>query len=212
MTVSTAGTDPGVRTVYLLRHCTPVCPPGGKRYIGQSDPPLAREGIRQAEKWRAFFRRIALTAVYCSDLRRARQTARILFNDHLLSITGLPDLREVNMGDWEGRRFDSIRRDDPQGYAMRGNDPAEHCPPGGESFRDLHDRVVPAFTHIVKSTTGNVAVVGHAGVNRVLLCHLLNVPLARLFSMGQDPGGLNIILVRPDWCRVAAINVPPFLP
>lgn len=200
---------PTVRTLYLLRHCAPVQPAGGKRYLGQADPPLAPEGIQQAHRWRSWFRTIALSAVYCSDLQRARHTAAIIFTDHPLSIHPLGALREVHLGEWEGLPFAEVRRRDPIAYAERGRDPAAHRPPGGESFQDLRERVVPTFTRIVAETRGDIALVGHAGVLRVLLCHLLGLPLAHLFRIGQDPGGLSVVLARADGYRVQSVNIPP---
>jgi broad specificity phosphatase PhoE len=206
-----AKADTPMRTIYLLRHCRPILLPGGKRYLGQSDPPLSTEGVRQAEQWRAFFCSFPLTAIHCSDLQRALQTARIAFGHHGMPITPSPALREVNLGQWEGRLFTTVRQTDPHGYASRGKDPAGHCPAGGESFQDLYDRVVPAFQSIVATTTHDIAVVGHAGVNRVLLCHLLGSPLAHLFRYGQNHGGLNIIQIRSGKYRVQAVNIPPWL-
>jgi alpha-ribazole phosphatase len=210
----TADADTGrspMRTIYLMRHCSPVRLAGGKRYLGQSDPPLCREGICQAQQWRLFFHAIRITAIYCSDLLRSHHTARIVFGAHDPPILPLAELREVHLGQWEGRLFAEVRQTDPQNYALRGKDPAGHRPPGGESFQDLQDRVVPAFRRIVATTTGDVAIVCHAGVNRVLLCLLLEIPLMHLFRLGQDHGGLNIIQMRKDTYRVRAINMPPLM-
>ncbi|MFW6335399.1 MAG: histidine phosphatase family protein, partial [Desulfosalsimonas sp.] len=54
-------------------------------------------------------------------------------------------------------------------------------------------RIVPVFQDIADRTEGTAAVVSHAGVNRVMLCHWLGMPLDRLFSLGQDPGCLSVI-------------------
>jgi broad specificity phosphatase PhoE len=40
---------------------------------------------------------------------------------------------------------------------------------------------------------GVVAVAGHAGVNRVILCDALGMPLANLFRIAQRPGCVNVI-------------------
>ncbi|MBI5896369.1 MAG: histidine phosphatase family protein, partial [Desulfobacterales bacterium] len=88
----------------------------------------------------------------------------------------------------------------------RGRDLEGYRPPGGESFGDLRSRVVPAFERIIAQATANILIVGHAGVNRVILCHLLGMPLAHLFRLGQDYAGLNIIEPHAAECRVLAIN------
>jgi len=53
--------------------------------------------------------------------------------------------------------------------------------------------VVPFFERELRRTHGDLLLVSHGGVNRVLLCHLLGVPLANLFRLGQDRGALTII-------------------
>ena len=74
-------------------------------------------------------------------------------------------------------------------------------PEGGESFADVQARVWPAFEGIAAQAQGKAGatlVVAHAGVNRVLLCRLLGMPLAHLFRLGQDYCGLNLIAPTPD--------------
>ncbi|MDA8137201.1 MAG: histidine phosphatase family protein [Desulfobacteraceae bacterium] len=194
------------RAIYLLRHAEPAAAPGGKRYIGWSDPPLSPAGIDQAEKWQPFFSAAELSAVFCSDLRRSRQTAELVAVNCPLQIHALPELREIHLGAWEGRTFEEVRREDPQGFEQRGQDPVGFRPPGGESFGDLGQRVVPIFQQILSDTSGNILIVGHAGVNRVLLCHVLGLPLAHLFRLEQNYAALNVITVEPIGFRLQALN------
>jgi broad specificity phosphatase PhoE len=195
------------RTIYLLRHGEPLQEPGGRRYIGRTDLPLSPAGLRQAEQWHSFFNTIVFSAVFCSDLRRSTQTARIIAHGRPFDITRMPELREVNMGEWEGLPFETVRSTDRPAYDMRGARPADHRPPSGESFRDLHARVVPAFERIAAQTAGSFMIVGHAGVNRVLLCHLLGMPLDHLFRIGQYYAALNIIEANRGGYRVALMNM-----
>lgn len=194
------------RTIYLLRHGELSTGPGGKRYIGRTDLPLSPAGIRQSEQWGAFFSPIALTAVFSSDLQRALHTAKIIAQGHGVEVRAMPSLREVDLGAWEGLSFAEVRQSDPHAYEQRGRDPAGHRPPGGESFQDLQKRVVPAFEKALDCSTGDVVMVGHAGVNRVLLCYLLGIPLANLFRFDQDYGALNIIVKHAAGNRVRAVN------
>ncbi len=196
-------------TIYLLRHGELLHEPGGRRYIGQTDLPLSPAGIRQAEQWQVFFGAIDLGAVYCSDLQRSELMARIVARGQASEVTPLMELREVDLGAWEGLLFETVRGAQSQAYEMRGRDPGGFRPPSGESFEDLQARVVPAFEEIVDCHSGNLLIVGHAGVNRVLLCHLLGMPLNHLFRIGQDYAALNIIRIDAARIRVQAMNVLP---
>jgi broad specificity phosphatase PhoE len=197
------------RTIYLLRHGEPLLEAGGRRYLGQTDVPLSPVGLHQAEQWRSFFNAIVLHAVFCSDLQRTLQTARIIAQDRPFDITCVPELREVKLGAWEGQLFETVRNADRRAFDMRGAHPANHRPPSGESFRDLHSRVVPAFERLLDQTAGSFLIVGHAGVNRVLLCHLLGMPLDHLFRIGQDHAALNVIEAHKGGYRVALMNAMP---
>lgn len=194
------------RTIYLLRHAEPQLAPGGKRYTGWSDPPLSAAGARQATGWQPVIAALDLTAIFCSDLQRSRQTAERIIAPGTLHITIEPALREINLGQWEGETFEAVRRQDPEGFARRGRDPVHYRPPGGESFDDLQQRVMPAFDKIIAGCRGDILIVGHAGVNRVILCRLLGMPLANLFRIGQDYAALNIIAADTTGYRVQALN------
>jgi probable phosphoglycerate mutase len=85
---------------------------------------------------------------------------------------------------------------------------AGYRPPGGESFADLSDRVLPAFERVVRESEGDLLIVGHAGVNRVILSRLLGMPLAHLFRLGQGYGCLNILESDADAWIVRGLNIP----
>jgi alpha-ribazole phosphatase len=193
----------------FLRHGAIQSHAGGRRYIGQTDVPLSAAGQRQADQWAAYF---AATdppaAIFCSDLDRCQQTARKIAARCGLESQMMPELREVDLGSWEGERFDTVKKRFPQAFQQRGEQIADHRPPGGESFRDLQRRAWPVFESLAQNLQGSRLIVTHAGVIRVVLCRLLGMPLENLFSIGQAYGALNIIEVRPGGCRVQAMNWP----
>ncbi len=122
----------------------------------------------------------------------------------------LPALREIHLGEWQGCTRAEIGSRFPGEWEKRGRDLAGYRPPGGESFEDLRARVVPAFEDIRKTLSGNALIVSHAGVNRVILCHVLGMPLSNLFRLDQATGSLNILHFREKEPRLKALNrVPP---
>jgi probable phosphoglycerate mutase len=195
-----------VSTVYLLRHGD--CRRDDiSRYCGHVDPPLNKVGVSQALAWRQQLSDVTFSRVVCSDLCRSRETARLVGGGGAQP-EEFPALREIDMGVWDGRPMAEIRREFPDDYACRGREMATFRPPGGESFADLAERVLPLFLDLVRGVTGDLLLVGHAGVNRVILCHLLGMPLANLFRIGQEYGCLNLIhRGRSAWC-VRAVNIP----
>ncbi|MGD9365833.1 MAG: histidine phosphatase family protein [Desulfobacteraceae bacterium] len=198
--------SPDGGTIFLLRHGE-IRSGGGKRYIGWQDHPLSDAGLAQARRWAGYFSGTALKAIYCSDLARCFETARIIGARCSLEPKVLPELREINLGAWDGQPFHTVQTFYPRAFQERGDHIADHRPPGGESFRDLQARVWPVFEEIARRICGPTLLVTHAGVIRVLLCRLLGMPLENLFCIGQTHGALNIIALRPESWRIQAMNL-----
>nr|WP_041274612.1 alpha-ribazole phosphatase [Desulforamulus reducens] len=189
----------------LIRHGA-IKTKGGKRFIGQLDLPLSELGINQANRLKEELSCVRLNSIFCSDLQRSRQMAEIIAEKHNLRPTVSLSLREIYLGEWEGRYFEEIRRKFPQDFMQRGKDIANFCPPGGESFSQCSQRVLAKLDELMQRTTGNILIAGHAGVNRVLLCHMLGMPLENLFRISQDYGCLNIIGYEKGKYRIKLLN------
>jgi alpha-ribazole phosphatase len=196
-----------MKSIYLLRHGRIMDELSPRRYIGQTDWPLDQTGMRQAQKLADHFSEVSLEKVVCSDLQRSLQTARIITERRQVKIESVVALREVNLGEWDGLTFDAVKNKVPDEWRRRGETLADHRPPGGgESFRDLQDRVVPLFETLSQETHGNFMIVGHAGVNRVILCHLLKMPLKRMFCLNQDYAAVNILLCGEGAWKIQLLN------
>lgn len=178
------------KRIYLVRHGKIDCGEE-KRYIGITDLPLSSEGIRQAGKLYDYFSHMALEKVYTSPLMRCVQTSEIIVGSRKIERVVVEELKEMNMGDWEGKSFVYIKSRFPQQYENRGKHIDTFIPPGGESFYQLQQRVMPAFDHIMRRAAGNVLVIAHAGVNRVILSKLLDFPLQEIFNVCQPYGCVN---------------------
>lgn len=183
----------GRRNIYLARHGS-IIPPGEvKRFIGHTDLPLSEEGVRQAEMLAEKLRRTPLAAIFCSDLRRSLDTARIVANLHGIEPEAMRNFREIALGKWEGLPIDAVRREHPEEYARRGQDIVHFRPPEGESFFECACRVIPALYEAIYKTRGDILIVAHAGVNRILLCEVLGKSMNELFDIEQDYCCLNRI-------------------
>ena len=195
--------------IYLLRHGE-IKGASTKRFIGQTDVGLSQAGLDQAASWQKYFSHIHMDHVFASPLSRTVDTARIvsgLTGDALVRVN---EFKEINLGDWDGKSFAEIKRDFPDQWEERGKDLTGYRPPLGESFHDLYRRVVPAFDMIsLDNSRKNILMVAHAGVNRMILCHLLSKKLENLFSIPQAYGCLNIIDNQGKRFLVQAMNISP---
>jgi alpha-ribazole phosphatase len=194
--------------LYLMRHGA-IEATQEKRFIGQIDPPLSPDGREQSERQARQLRGIPFSGVWCSDLERAYETAAIVCRDRGLAMQSAPELREINLGEWDGMAMSQIRKQFPHLWQVRGEDIGHFRPPGAESFADLEQRVVPFIRNIVSRSTGNTLIVTHTGVIRVLLCHVLEMPLAYLLRIHLDYGGLTLIQDINGMPQVKAVNLFP---
>lgn len=194
--------------IYLIRHGKPELADEQRRFIGQVDLQLCAEGCRQAQVLGEKLQSRKIDAVFCSDLKRSVETARPIAATHNLESIVLPQLREINLGKWDGVTFSEIARIYPKEFRQRGNDIAYFRPPGGESFSDCNTRSLAAFQEIRRTHYKNMVIVGHAGVNRLLLCHILGVPLNNLFRITQDYACMNVIAATETSYKVRYLNMP----
>ena len=192
-------------TIYLLRHgALPEI--WRERFVGQIDPPLGLEGVNQAEALAGSLSRRTINAVFSSDLVRSRQTASIIADAANAPFTARRDLREIALGEWDGLLRREVAEHDPEQFAARGMDIEHHRIPGGESFADCQARVLAAWNEIIRPDWQRVVVVGHAGINRLLLCHFMGIPVTRMFTLGQDYGCMNVIEQDAGEVRVLQVN------
>lgn len=174
-----------------------------------------------------------LSAVYCSPLIRSLKSAEIIAKPFGIKPVVIPDLRERSFGIWEGMSFDEISEKYPEEFKAWADNPVKFSPMQGESTLEVRDRVVKALNKILEkhsvqnssklfnivqngaalnnveqslTTLNNIVVVAHGGVNRIMLCYLLGVPLENIFRIEQDFAALNIIEFWDNYPVVKLIN------
>lgn len=192
-----------------------------KRYKGTVDVPLSDEGREQARQAGILLQRLLISpargddgkdgqpvAVYCSSLGRAVATAEIIAAPCGITPVIVPDLQERNFGLWEGLTFEEIRQRYPAEFSAWISNPLDFSPLGGESTREVDRRTGGALEKILtRHREGRVIVVAHGGVNRVLLCRLLGMPLENIFRIEQDFAAINIVEIYDNFPVVRAINL-----
>lgn len=183
-----------VSYVDLLRHGLPE---GGTRYRGHRDDPLAAEGW--AQMWAAVGEHSPWRRVISSPLSRCAAFARALAERHELPLAVEPRFKEISFGDWEGRHPAEVFETQAEAVRRYWQDPVAHTPPGGEPLTDFAARVTAGWDALVAEMGGeHVLVVAHGGVIRVILAHVLGMPLAGVLRLEVAHAALSRIRLQLD--------------
>jgi len=235
--------------LYFVRHGQSTGNVGGT-LMGQSDHPLTALGEAQARAAAVRLVPLGPMPLYCSDLPRARATA-----EHILAAWppratsgGVPDaaaddrlrlhadarLREIDLGDYEGRSWEEFEADERLTAAFA-DDPYCTVLPNGESLADLVTRVLEAVHEILRqhgdapdrdagsdasaSATGlaaprptaAVCIVSHDGPIRAVLNHCLGVPPEKWWTLSTTHGGVSLVEFADGWINVRFVNATSHL-
>lgn len=146
--------------------------------MGQLDSPLTSRGVRQAEALAERLNGIPFTQLYSSDLGRAVQTSDIISaRCRNITVRLDPNLRERNMGVFQGLTIDEIRAKYPKERAECERTGFYDVIPGGETAQQRSDRSLKAFTAIAElHPAETVVVVTHGGVLTGFLEAILKIP------------------------------------
>ena len=185
-------------TVDLMRHGTPV---GGSKYRGQIDDPLSDEGWAQMRA--AVADHCPWDVIISSPLLRCVEFARELAQRHALALEVDERLKEIGFGEWEGRTAKELMQAEPDLLMRFWSDPLNNTPPGAETLAAFRDRVIAAWDQLLARHGGkHLLVVGHAGMVRMIVRHVLEMPLANLFRIQVPNAGVTRIRVDDEGGRV----------
>lgn len=175
--------------------------------LGQTDVPLSELGKIQAEEAAAALRRhaAAISSIYTSDLQRAHDTAEIIAGALSAdSAAGRPDVtpmkefREMALGSIDGMYVSQFKKQYPAEYERRGSNRLIYKTGNeSENFYDLQYRVMKKLKRLAAETAGDLVLVTHGGVIRVILSNLLGIPLEEALDMKIENGKVLGVLWDP---------------
>jgi probable phosphoglycerate mutase len=183
------------------------------RIQGHLDSPLNEEGLAQALLVGDRLAREPFSHLYSSDLGRALQTVQPIADHSRRRVVTDVRLRERNLGVFQGLTGAECERRFPEHYArFRTRDP-EHVIPGGESARQMYQRVSDVFTALAREHEGaRLVVVTHGGVLDALYRFVHSVPLDQPRDFPVYNASLNRVRLRDahwsieDWGDISHLT------
>lgn len=152
-------------------------------FCGSSDVSLTPNGRNQMHA--------ALTknhadwgAIISSPLARCVDVAQTYSSKHDIPLHVDADIKEIDFGKWEGLTSKEVYEQTPKELEQFWQDPMSHSAPQGEMFSTFQSRVLNAFKHHTRQHAGGrLLFVTHGGVIRLILAHVLNMPMDALLRL-----------------------------
>ncbi|MGE6261121.1 histidine phosphatase family protein [Heyndrickxia sporothermodurans] len=191
-------------SIYIVRHGQTVWNKAN-RMQGHLDSQLTKTGKMQAMSLRERLKEVKFDVIYSSSSLRAINTAKIISYEKQTKIVELEALKEINMGWWEGKDINTIKKREPENYQKFNLQPHIYNPSnGGESFFQLLNRVKPIIESILSNDNGkNILIVTHRFTTKIILNYFLR---NRLEDLGKIPDVLSASL-----SKITIKNGLPFI-
>ncbi len=145
-------------------------------FRGRLNAPLNENGIAQSLELGKALAKTKFHSVYSSPLYRAIQTAEGLkkFNKSVDNIIPFEPFNNIDLGDWTGESMERISRIYPNKFQRWINQPERLVIPGGETLNEMRTRISKGLDKL-KPITGNVAIVTHRSVLKVMFSVILGL-------------------------------------
>ena len=197
--------------IHFIRHA--ICEANEEgRYVGITESPVSANGRKELAEKSERYVYPEVDKVYVSPLRRCIATAAFLYPEGYARV--VPELREMNFGEFEGRLLSDIK-DTPEYKAfIKGG--LDNPPPGGESLRHVVQRCFEGLDFIVndmmKNGYSSAAVVTHGGIiMNMMSC--FGLPKYSPNDFACDFGeGFTVLVTAQMWQQSGAFEILGALP
>lgn len=162
---------------------------------GTQNTSLTDLGRYQANQLGNKLKNKPISAIYSSDLDRARETAQIVGKQVGLEPITCELIREVCFGNWQGLSIEEIENKYP-GELSKWRNELSFYPQGGESLSSVHSRI-KTFLNILKtnhpSSDETILIISHAATIKVSILEILGIPPNFLTKLKASHAGLSLL-------------------
>jgi alpha-ribazole phosphatase len=174
-------------------------------YQGTLNLSLSEKGINQCLEVKNKLKNFKVDKVYSSTLKRAFESASIIFNEGNIQI--VDDFREIDFGSWEGLHYRTISMEQKEAYDQFIKDYKTFTFPEGENFNHFYNRITKAFSDIAKKNKDKtIAIVAHGGTIKSILCELLGIGQDGFYSINVYHGCYSLVSVYEGIAIIEEIN------
>lgn len=178
---------------------------------GSVDMNISPRGHEQAAVLAEFLRTRSFDALYASPMKRVQQTLAPVLQNGTPPPSVLPDLREVDFGDWTGHGWEAVREKFGVSAFTWLDQLDRGTIPKAENAVIFRARVAQCLNEIMAAQAGKtLAVFCHGGVIRMLLSILLELPLSKTDAFQIEYASVTEVSIGPDRTRIELLNFTPW--
>ena len=176
-----------------------------KVYYGSTDCELTERGKEQAVSLKTAFASVPLDLVLESPLKRAKTTVDLILGEK--EVPRLEDgrLKELDFGGWEGKSYTELQGDPL--YEQWCREWKTTCPPRGECFLDLAQRVRSFYGDLLKREEERVLIVAHHAVLQQLMACLLEAEPESCWHYAFEQGTYTVFEIRDGFAVLKGHNL-----
>jgi len=180
-----------VTTICIIRHAEKVRGDFYNPHLRHQDEPITANGKLVSEKLWSYFSEKTVPAIYISEYLRTAQTAAHLAGQ--LGLTPIVDkrLNEIDNGLFEGLSAEEVREKYPNEWKAFQERKEDFRFPEGETGEEARERIAGILEEKrLAYEDGNVIFFCHEGLIRILMCHLMGLPVHQRGNFQMDFCGI----------------------
>lgn len=184
-----------ITSLYLVRHGHTKATELGLLY---SDPKIeiSEKGVSQAQAAAKYIATVKPEILLCGAAVRVAQSSQPVEKETGLKAQTVKGFEEWQVGDWEGRTYLDIKKNDPDQYHNWCVDPIRNAPPNGESIVQLSERIKESLIDLIANNEyegKTIAMVTHSGIIRSIIVHALDMPIRNFWRLSIPTGSITKI-------------------
>lgn len=177
----------------LLRHGETI---DESCFRGHTDDPLSETGWQQML---SALDQYKSETVITSPLIRCAKFATQWTDQKNITAKEMSEFKEINFGDWDGLTAEQIKVTNEKELKDFWSNPAKNTPPNGESLVDFQQRVMTGLQNLITNHKDqNILLITHGGVIRIIIAHVLSMPLNKLLSLELPLASMSRIRITFD--------------
>lgn len=168
------------------------------RLTGDADLSLNKVGHRQAVTDAEAIASLQPSLVRCGTEEATKQTATVIAERLGLKLKALKDLREMDLGHWEGLAIEDFRERFPKVHKQWRADPMSIEPPEGETVQAVTERLEKAVQKLVREYPSEtiVVILGHIAY-AILRCQLQDKSFEKYWDYEEGDERWHAIDIAP---------------